>query len=62
MRYMTTSAKYPTSTKNKDSDFIKRQENFMQILEDLGIKKIADIPAGSHRKSERTDNGVWIIK
>lgn len=59
---MTTSVEYQTSTKKKDSDFIKLQQNFVEVLESFGIKKIEDIPVGSHKKSEKSNNSVWIIK
>lgn len=59
---MTTSAKSQANINKADSDFNKLRKNFTEILEGFGIKQIEDIPAGSHRQSDKYHKSVWVIK
>lgn len=62
MRHMTTLEKSQMNTKRNGSDFETLREDFVKILADFGVKRVDDIPLGSHRKPEKSNHGVWIIK
>ncbi|PID24097.1 hypothetical protein [Sporosarcina sp. P7] len=59
---MTTSEKSQMNIKKNETDFDKLRDDFIRVLADFGVKKVEDIPVGSHRKPEKSDHGVWIIK
>lgn len=59
---MINSEKVQTNINKADLDFNKLRKNFTEVLGGFGIKKIEDIPAGSHRQSDKSHNDVWIIK